>query len=320
MEIWRNSVVRLLLLGTRDLSSPLHLLRGQDVVLKMILDHLIAIWKDALVFRVRGFVQFGDVEYTNEEFEGYEQLEFEPYYVQFPPPLMENVDGIMQCKPYHVNMMPFFIGDLNSLPKECRRYDQILRECFWRCGETGKVGYLTIHEGFVQANTSQRRPGLHVEAPNANKMKKRFRRSGFSEHKWVQFNWGEGRCMEHDLIGGIYMASNISDSCGIWNCVVKGKSNIVGDLGDVDVLHGVLNHNEHEYYQPGANELIWITDHTPHESLPLSTTQFRQYFRFVTSNVSVWFADHSTPNPLGIEPNAKIIYGSKFDSSLSYNP
>ena len=61
--------------------------------------------------------------------------------------------------------------------------------------------------------------------------------------------------------------------------------------------------------------MVWITDCTPHESLPLPAGKSRQYFRLVTSDVSVWYADHSTPNPLGIVPpeNVKIVSGNKFD-------
>ena len=77
-----------------------------------------------------------------------------------------------------------------------------------------------------------------------------------------------------------------------------------------------------------------MTDCTPHESLPLPKGTSRQFFRLVTSKesrhlkvlyrismlislfqqVSVWYADHSTPNPLGIEPpkNVVILRGSKF--------
>ena len=63
--------------------------------------------------------------------------------------------------------------------------------------------------------------------------------------------------------------------------------------------------------------MVWITDCTPHESLPLKAETSRQYFRLVTSEVSVWYADHSTPNPLGIKPpeNVKIVHGNKFDRS-----
>ena len=36
----------------------------------------------------------------------------------------------------------------------------------------------------------------------------------------------------------------------------------------------------------------------------------------VTSRVGLWFADHSTPNPLGVVPDeriTKIVKGNKFD-------
>jgi len=42
---------------------------------------------------------------------------------------------------------------------------------------------------------------------------------------------------------------------------------------------------------------------------------FRQFFRLVTSQVSLWYADHSTPNPLGVKPDpaiTRIVVGDKF--------
>ena len=54
---------------------------------------------------------------------------------------------------------------------------------------------------------------------------------------------------------------------------------------------------------------------TPHESLPLKEATFRQFFRIVTSKVSLWYRDHSTPNPLGVEPDPEItrtVVGDKF--------
>ena len=66
-----------------------------------------------------------------------------------------------------------------------------------------------------------------------------------------------------------------------------------------------------------TGEMVWITDCTPHESLPLKAGTSRQYFRLVTSQISIWYADHSTPNPLGIKPpkHVKIVHGNKFDRS-----
>ena len=64
-----------------------------------------------------------------------------------------------------------------------------------------------------------------------------------------------------------------------------------------------------------ANDIYWLTDRTPHEALPMKESGYRQYVRIVTSDVSVWHEDHSTPNPNGVVPDpavTKIIKGSKF--------
>ena len=49
--------------------------------------------------------------------------------------------------------------------------------------------------------------------------------------------------------------------------------------------------------------------------MPLKEATFRQFFRIVTSKVSLWYRDHSTPNPLGVEPDPEItrtVVGDKF--------
>lgn len=83
-------------------------------------------------------------------------------------------------------------------------------------------------------------------------------------------------------------------------------------LGDVEHLRGLMP-------EPGtdleAGRLYWLTDRTPHESLPLQKGAFRQFFRLVTSQVSLWYSDHSTPNPLGVKPDptiTRIVIGDKF--------
>ena len=64
------------------------------------------------------------------------------------------------------------------------------------------------------------------------------------------------------------------------------------------------------------NVLYWITDRTPHESLPVKEL-IVNFFRVITENVSFWFADHSTPNPCDVLPDpsiTKILKGNEFDS------
>jgi len=51
------------------------------------------------------------------------------------------------------NMMPFIQGDIASIPDEYRSYSSIIEDNFL---EKGELGYLTIHESFVDCGKSQR--------------------------------------------------------------------------------------------------------------------------------------------------------------------
>jgi hypothetical protein len=81
------------------------------------------------------------------------------------------------------------------------------------------VGYVTIHESFVKAATSQRRRGLHIEAPNAHKLGqiRGIAHRGLGKVDFTSFPtfWGEGIVIDNTLYGGIFMASNIAHSCGV---------------------------------------------------------------------------------------------------------
>ena len=92
-----------------------------------------------------------------------------------------------------------------------------------------------------------------------------------------------------------------------------GGGEVIGPMGDCKHLRELLPPWKSE--QLRENMMYWLTDRTPHESLPLREDTYRQYFRVVTSEVSVWFEEHSTPNPLGVLPDpskTKIVKGSKF--------
>lgn len=66
-------------------------------------------------------------------------------------------------------------------------------------------------------------------------------------------------------------------------------------------------------YSVKANEMVWMTDRTPHESLPVKQTCYRQFFRLVVGKVGGWFPKHNTPNPLGVQPDCPIFDVDKFD-------
>jgi hypothetical protein len=187
-----------------------------------------------------------------------------------------------------------------------------------------KIGYLTIHESTTtEDGQSQRRSGLHTETPG-----RIWHEAARDETlpdvggKWrkqdkvpMTIAWGRG-CFDKKLgffeyVGGLYMGSNVADSCRIWNCKIDDPGEVVGPLGDLEHLRSELGEGE----TLDAGEVVWMTDATPHESLPLKIGTSRQYFRLVTSDISVWYADHSTPNPLGVvpPPEVTVLYGSKFE-------
>lgn len=205
-------------------------------------------------------------------------------------------------KGININMMPFVLGKKESLPEDYHGYWDIIRACRFSYAELsqGKIGFLTIQESHTEAGSSQRRPGLHVEAS-----KVRMKEGGkLTErmHHWG-FSLGTTRT------GGLYMASNVSNSTRIWNSKLDPPEKVVGLLGDCEHLRDSLG----EGVCMKAGELWWFTDTTPHESVPLKEPAYRQYIRVVTSSVSIWYAAHSTPNPLGVVPDPEITTVVTYD-------
>lgn len=239
----------------------------------------------------------------------------------------------------NINMMPIRIGDLSSLPDSCRQYGAILaslplsRDDYtvrahpdYR--EMAVIGFLTIHESVIEADgESQRRGGVHTETPGriwlnaedgtlASSVKGKF---DFMAQSPLTVAWGAGRYSEtfkahYEYNGGLYMGSNVAGSTKVWgNAQIKCPEETVGPLGDLEYLRHYLG----EGSILDAGDIVWMTDTTPHESLPLPAGTRRQYFRLVTNHVNVWYEDHSTKNPLGVVPNPKlttIVKGNKFEN------
>jgi len=220
-------------------------------------------------------------------------------------------------KDININMMPFIIGDKNSIPEEYIQYWPLISRCKFSRSEKGQVGYLTIHESLVEPNKSQRRPGLHIESPGSLSNSYGY---GYDN---LCINWGGGATfgtfydvtkqeITWNRTGGIFMASNLSDSCAVWNAGILNPEQIVDHGGNIDHLRQVLG--KPKLIKKG--EIWWIQDNTPHESLLLkqATPQYRQFFRIVSPELSVWYSAHSTENKIGIKPgpNTKIIHENKF--------
>ena len=347
-----HPTLRLVLLGSRDERSSLFRLSGHTDVLSIIWRLVELSWANEMLdesLRSRDCIAFAHVDTVK----------------QFPEPAGRNV-----------NMMPFLMFDKDSLPEDLAVYWPLIKQCTDTLvyGESlgdsvryrptrnerrfhgappeslrQRVGYLTVHESVVPQGTSQRRPGLHTEG---------FCRLPCESGKCVStpywHGWGFGSCMrEGEFEGGIFMASDVDDSCHVYNALVPPE--IVGRGGDIEHLRATLQRalpaparprnrrapelcampawdlspkggpigdahtdsfGSHVHVRGPislqANELFWITDRTPHQSVPLAEGTHRRYFRLVAGKVDAWFAAHSTPNPLGTLPDAPIVTIDKF--------
>ena len=238
----------------------------------------------------------------------------------------------------NINMMPFIMDTENfekcQLPGYLEKYWKcLIQKCPLGFDELGKIGYLTIQESHVNKGETQRRPGIHTERPGKVKFQQKqeiqntkqscstetsgedltVSENGESSLSFGTYGWGFGERIieEARLKGGIYMASNASDSCKLYNCEIMNDK-LIGELGDIEHLREFIPQGE----VMERDTLYWFTDRTPHEALPLKEGTDRQFFRLVTSQVSLWYIDHSTKNPLGIAPDpeiTKLVKGSKFD-------
>ena len=221
-----------------------------------------------------------------------------------------------------VNMMPFrFFDAKDTLPESLHGYLPLIASCpvaavdfgpdgsakEWR---SNRVAYLTVQESHVGAGKTQRRPGLHIDRPGAIVDGARYvKAQEWGNNEYTALQWGGGCCTREGVaIDGIYLASTVAGSTRVFDSLVVAP-------GDVTDAHGGVEHMRERLGGAGvdlpADQLHWITDRTPHEALPMASDGDRQFFRLVVGRVSVWYAAHSTANPL-CEPDAPIVHGSKF--------
>eukprot|EP00794_Sanderia_malayensis_P004917 gene4917-5564_t len=337
-----NPIAKALLEGIYDTNCELNKLFGIYHVLRAIWTNVTDFWKSNILIHKRldplernlegttAYLNLNSQSYEQSEPESVVKYRDEPYIdneVVFPP-----ADGI------NINMMPFLMNETFSecrLPERLRHYwENLVRFCLLESEQLGKVGYLTIQESFVEKNSSQRRPGLHTERPGLVRLNFPAAEdiaaegtdnsggsscgSGSSVIRRYSFGWGGGNWSrpvseQPELEGGIYMASNVNESCKVYNCEII-NDDLIGELGDIEHLREFMPEGD----TMKKDCLYWITDRTPHESLPLKESTTRQFFRLVTKDVSLWYKDHSTKNPLGVVPDpeiTRIVKGSKFDKN-----
>ncbi|ETV98553.1 hypothetical protein H310_08677 [Aphanomyces invadans] len=290
----KNPVLRVVVLGCHDSGSPLRLLRGHRSVLELIFARLLVAWEAHVDTTTHGFLRLGRRAGTY----GHGRL---PRKVTFPPRWGRGGKET----PLRIIMMPFVMGDATSLPPSCRRYQTIIETCLRAStsDERGKVGYITIHEGNVEAGTSQLRTGLCIETGGGS--------GTLAESDERSLGWST----HHRLYGGIFVASSVANSFAVCDAVLQDTTEFARACGDAEHLRPALAKRGVIPQHVDRSELIWMTDRTPHESLPLAATAFHQFFSLTTSGVLCWDADRWTPNPLGIQSACKRVHSSAATSS-----
>ena len=278
---FHNPVVKLLLAGTRDPASPLFALnRFQKTLLPII-------WRQ--------------VDEWNKE-----------HVVCFAPTakkvrVVRDWPKVDTLSPASVNMLPLSRYDVaNTLPKDLHRFLPLVDMCLAMVDEAAEVVYLTVQESYVEEGETQRRPGLHIESPGTVLVSELgTRRSS---------GWGGGQ-LTTVLKGGIFVASSVADTCAIFantEVVGAGEGSVVGEGGSCEHLRAYFKE------QPvalRANEVVWMTDRTPHEAMPQKSKGWRTFFRLVVGEVGVWYAQHNTANPLCPLPDYVVVtHGNKFES------
>ena len=106
-----------------------------------------------------------------------------------------------------------------------------MKYCYGSREDINKVFYLTIHESRVEPGKSQRRPGVHIDNSGPLKIKNGCFKQNCIEGEGVGsitfsrnsfYNWGGGSLYTNEsLSGGIFIASNVPNSCRLWNCNVR---------------------------------------------------------------------------------------------------
>lgn len=184
-------------------------------------------------------------------------------------------------------MMPFIQGDASSLPDEYKSYSDIINNNYL---EKGEIGWLTIDEKFVEANTSQR-------GYNSNGINRNVHIEVGSGNKWGSGGYWGGK--PNTLLSKdtkVLIANSISDTCRYWNNL-EYRYTLDGDLSEY-----IKDYPEETGVMMKEGEISEISIFTPHECINQKQSQNRQFFRIVGKGVE-GKEPYFTENPLLYEFN-----------------
>lgn len=254
-------------------------------------------------------------------------------------------------KGININMMPFVFGDKSSLPKEYHGYLPLIEKANFAKGSVAylTIHESVVEKGSTQRRPGLHTDGTNGELAESLEGSSLDEQGswggGFHGGAWGggwQRNWDALKAKKKskdkkskpeidpkkkkklsesdDLVEeggwgggwggikeskGIYIASS-DGTCNIYDAYVSNKN--------VDKHGGTLKESVQNTKCVSAkpSTMYWITDRTPHESIPVKETTNRQFFRLVSEDIHAWYKKHSTPNPLGIEPKCPIVDVDKF--------
>jgi hypothetical protein len=183
-------------------------------------------------------------------------------------------------------MMPYIQGDADSLPDDYASYRDIVLSVFVRKGD---IGFLTIDESLAVAGRPHR--GERARYPRALHTEAGILRGTYGWGSPPGPVWGGKRAVTLDRDVRILIASNVDDSCAVWDAEHEDTS------ADGDIGYAADEYPYRDARLLKAGEVREIGILTPHESLPLDRNIRRQFLRIVSSGVH-GREDYFTVNPL----------------------
>lgn len=292
--------------GTLDVTNELSMLRGNALVWQSIFDRT-----DDL------YCKHVCVDRTQPPFLVKPSLDWSVTWgdnVKFPEPTGININ-MMPVKYWNLKeTLPDYLMGYKGLIQQCPVLPSFSPETYER---KDHIVYLSVHESLVPVGQSQRRPGLHIERPIRVDGRVLPYDTTFGS-EYHNACWGLGYSdPDGHPVNGIFMASTVDDSCALWPVLIDEPEGVTDAHGSIEHMRSYLLRSGVLPVKLKANSMAWITDRTPHESLPVHSPEgreavYRQWFRLVVGPISTWYAKNNTPNPLGVLPDAPISDEDRF--------
>lgn len=332
-----DKTLKLIFEGVYDPDSYLHVLLGKPHLILMIWDKIKDGWsrhiKKPSSYKYRELLakkgKPGDV--TGSDVAFIRELDR----VRFPEPTNINVTMmpfVASCS-FAETKLPEYIRPyaamISAVVQSSFGYNNINQK-----RAEGKIYFLTVHEYQTTGPEEDSRRCSRLRTVNLGKTTrnrkrettKAIKRSADDDGAFgiaSSSSAGAGSCdliickhhsnrrrMKNDATchsGGIYVASSTPNSQRVWDCKIEadpstGEETIEkgGDINHLRMFLPVGDALELE-----GNTLYWMTDRTPHETLPLECGN-HQYFQVVTSQLSAWFTDWYSNNPNGVKSDQSI--------------